>query len=38
VDRTKLGIDILQRNAGLNPLNLIPNMTSAASPTPPTLP
>ncbi|MDQ6678733.1 MAG: Plug and carboxypeptidase regulatory-like domain-containing protein, partial [Acidobacteriota bacterium] len=27
VDRTKLGIDIPQRNPALNPLNLIPNMT-----------
>ncbi|MFN7921494.1 MAG: carboxypeptidase regulatory-like domain-containing protein [Bryobacteraceae bacterium] len=27
VDRTKLGIDIAQRDASLNPLNLIPNMT-----------
>ena len=27
LDRTKLGIDIAQRNPALNPLNLIPNMT-----------
>ena len=27
VDRTKLGIDIPQRNPALNPLNIIPNMT-----------
>ena len=27
VDRTKLGIDIPQRNPALNPLNLIPDMT-----------
>jgi hypothetical protein len=27
LDRTKLGIDIAQRNPSLNPLNLIPNMS-----------
>ena len=27
VDRTKLGINIAQRNPSLNPLNMIPNMT-----------
>ena len=32
IDRTKLGINIAQRNPALNPLNIIPNMTFGGIP------